>query len=320
VFDAKAFGAAVGAQIKAGVAAAVGPVLERMAALEERLRVLPVPKDGRDGINGKDGAPGVAGKDGAAGVDGKDGAPGAPGEPGAAGKDGAHGKDGAPGQKGDQGPEGKPGRDGIDGKDGKDGAAGAAGEPGQKGADGRDGRDGKDGRDGINGKDAADILPLPAIDPAKAYPLGTWAKHAGGLWVARRATDGMDGWDCVVSGVSALDVQMGADMRTLSLQISTSDGKTVSKAFTVPTMVYRGIWRDGEDYARGDTATRGGSLWVLTAEKSAGQPGTDNSGWQLAVKKGTDGRDGLKGEKGERGGEGKAGRDLTQMTLDGRRF
>ena len=85
MFDAKAFGAAVGAQIKAGVAAAVGPVLERMAALEEwrkAMQAMPVPKDGRDGINGKDGAPGVAGKDGAAGIDGKDGAPGAPGEPG----------------------------------------------------------------------------------------------------------------------------------------------------------------------------------------------------------------------------------------------
>ncbi len=287
MFDPAAFGAAVGAQIKAGIAQSLQPWIERVAALEQRIASIPAGKDGRDGIDGKDGAPGEPGKPGEKGADGV---------PGERGQDG---KDGMPGPKGE---DGKPGEKGADGKDG------------------RDGRDGKDGRDGEPGKDAADIQPIADIDPAKSYPRGTWAQHKGGLWVSRAATEGMSGWDCVVSGIDGITAELGKDARTLTVRIATSGGKSLELSASLPTMIYRGIWREGEQYAQGDTVTRGGSAWVLTAEAQKAKPGEDGSGWQLAVKKGTDGRDGLKGEKGERGGEGRAGRDLTQMTLDGKRY
>lgn len=54
--------------------------------------------------------------------------------------------------------------------------------------------------------------------------------------------------------------------------------------------IYRGIYKPGE-YEEGDSVTYGGSIWI--AEKDTkGTPGTANSGWRLAVKRGNDGKDG----------------------------
>lgn len=171
-------------------------------------------------------------------------------------------------------------------------------------------------RDGAAGRDGADIVPLSAIDPARAYPMGTWAKHAGGLWVARALTDGMTGWDCVVRGIDAIVVTPGQDLRSVQLAIRCSDGLAVQQTMTMPTMIYRGIWREEELYHRGDSATRDGSMWVLMADDQKGKPGDADSGWILSAKRGTNGRDGLRGEKGERGAEGRAGKDLTRLRDD----
>ena len=203
------------------------------------------------------------------------------------------------------------GRDGVDGRDGIDG---------KDGQDGRDGRDGKDGRDGTTGRDGAEIQPLPAIDPAKSYPQGTWAKHAGGLWLSRAATDGMTGWDCIVNGLAAVQVQAAEDLRSVTFGIEQSSGAADRKTLTLPTMIHRGVWREEDLYHRGDSTTRDGSMWVLMTDEQKGKPGDDGSGWVLSVKRGRDGRDGLRGEKGERGAEGRAGKDLTQMTFDGRKY
>jgi len=188
------------------------------------------------------------------------------------------------------------------------------------GIDGKDGRDGRDGKDGAAGRDGAEIQPVPAIDPAKSYPQGTWAKHAGGLWVTRAQTDGMTGWDCIVNGLDVITVIPGQDLRSLSLSTRCSNGAVAEKTVSVPTMIYRGVWNSEELYHRGDSTTYGGSGWVLMADEATGKPGDDGSGWQLSVKRGRDGKDGAKGEKGDRGPDGRPGKDLTQLGPDGRRW
>jgi hypothetical protein len=208
-----------------------------------------------------------------------------------------------------------PARDGIDGKsvepaeveqlvqralaalhkplDGIDGA------PGAKGIDGRDGKDGTDGRDG------AAIEPLPSIDPARAYPRGTWAKHAGGLWLARTLTDGMTGWDCIVVGIAALEVTSDGS-RNFAVKSLLSDGRSASAEFVLRTTEYRGAWAPGE-YHAGDIVSWDGSMWHCEEASTTERPGTP--AWRLSVKKGRDGKDGLRGARGERGTEGKPGRD-----------
>lgn len=190
--------------------------------------------------------------------------------------------------------ESAPVEPGPSGKDGKDG------EPGR---DGKDGRDGRDGKDGLDGKDALDVTVLPAIDEAKSYPRGTWAAHRGGLWVARKATEALDGWECVVVGVASMSAEFKSD-RELECVIELSDGtrRTTGKSF--PVMLDRGVYKQGMKAQAGDCVSFGGSLWVAQRDTDA-KPGTDDSGWRLAVKKGRDGKDGTDGKDGRDGLNGK---------------
>lgn len=57
--------------------------------------------------------------------------------------------------------------------------------------------------------------------------------------------------------------------------------------FCVPSVIYRGVWREGQ-FQRGDMVTWGGSLWHCDKETGE-KPGSGD--WTLAVKKGRDGKD-----------------------------
>jgi collagen type III alpha len=349
MLDTKALAAALLKTVREWVEPAVKGLSARIDALEERLKEVPSGprgergEKGDPGADGKDGAPGRDGKDGAQGEKGLAGERGEKGEPGDRGEKGEPGEPGKDGQAGERGEKGDPGKDGQDGRDGAPGDRGEKGEPGErgekgetglrgekgepgeagergeKGMDGRDGRDGKDGRDGAAGRDGAEIQPLTAIDAAKSYPQGTWAKHAGGLWLARAATDGMTGWDCIVSGIDSIELELGEDLRTLSLQVRCSNGTAVTKSVEMPVVIDRGIYRQDDTYAKGDGVTWAGSYWIAQKGGALGKPGEGETGWRLAVKKGRDGRDGAKGEKGDRGPEGRAGKDLTQLGFDGKK-
>jgi integrin beta 3 len=127
----------------------------------------------------------------------------------------------------------------------------------------------------------------------------------------------MTGWDCVVSGTDRIEIAVADDLRTFTFKFIASDGTVEQHKTILPALIYRGIWKEGDAYARGDSATRDGSMWVLMAEQQKGKPGDEGSGWVLSTKRGRDGRDGLRGETGERGAEGRPGKDLTQLGFDG---
>jgi hypothetical protein len=58
-------------------------------------------------------------------------------------------------------------------------------------------------------------------------------------------------------------------------------------------LAYRGVWRAGERYLKGDVTTRGGSMWVCLVQSTRDMPG-DGTGckdWQLCCKRGSDGKD-----------------------------
>jgi hypothetical protein len=56
-----------------------------------------------------------------------------------------------------------------------------------------------------------------------------------------------------------------------------------------PSIKYCGIHEPGKHYQPGDGVTHDGSLWICKTETSA-KPGDDYNGWQLAARKGRDGR------------------------------
>ncbi|MCS2155472.1 phage gp6-like head-tail connector protein [Scandinavium sp. H11S7] len=143
---------------------------------------------------------------------------------------------------------------------------------------------------GYNGRDALAIELEPFIDEKKSYPRGTYATHKGGLWRSHEKTHGIRGWECIVDGVSNVDINQD-NQRTFSISLERASGVVDIKSFDVPVTIYRDVFKSGTEYQPGDTVTWGGSLWhcnEVTADKP-GEPGS--KGWTLAVKKGRDLRD-----------------------------
>ncbi len=146
------------------------------------------------------------------------------------------------------------------------------------------------GKHGEDGRDALALELLPFIDESKSYPRGSYATHNGGLWRAYEKTHGMRGWECVVDGVAGVDVSMEG-MRNFTVTVNRASGASEKKAFDVPVMMYRGVFKSGDEYLPGDTVTWGGSLWHCD-EQTQDKPGeTGSKGWTLAAKRGRDGRD-----------------------------
>jgi hypothetical protein len=220
-----------------------------------------------------------------------------------------------------------PPKDGVDGRDGKDADPAAIMQMVKdavslvpKAMDGKPGEDGRDGRDGEPGRDAFAIEILDGIDPERKYQRGSFAAHNGGFWVARSATEGMKGWDCIANALADFDFEQADDLRTFNFTWKYANGKQVVKSAKIPVTIHRGIYRDDQVYERGDQTTRDGSQWTLMTDVQHDKPGVEGSGWQLSSKRGRDGRDGLRGDTGARGAEGRAGKDLTQIGPDGRKW
>lgn len=146
-----------------------------------------------------------------------------------------------------------------------------------------------DGEPGEDGKDALQLEIMPEIISEKSYPRGSYAIHSGGLWRSYQKTAGMTGWECLVDGISSIDISQ-SDERHFTVVATKSSGEKTEKSFSVPVMIYRDIFKDGQKYYPGDSVTWGGSVWYCHLE-TGDKPGEDGSkGWKLAVKRGRDAR------------------------------
>lgn len=276
--------------------------------VDSKISDLPAGPQGEPGIpgargeKGDRGDPGEAGPAGADGVMGPAGPMGPQGERGLPGESiqGPAGEKGEPGDRGErglQGPQGERGEPGPAGATGAEGQPGPAGERGPQGERGERGIDGRDGRDGQDGRDALEIEIQPTIEVGRSYARGTWAKFNGGLFRALRNTTSGDSvdlreWDCILNGFSLSPVhfQFSDDVRTLTTELRMSDGSAYRHDFRFPVMIHRGIWREQQEYVRGDCVTWGGSVWHCIADATREKPGQGSPSWQLAVKKGEDGK------------------------------
>ncbi|WP_338511230.1 phage portal protein [Erwinia aphidicola] len=147
----------------------------------------------------------------------------------------------------------------------------------------------EDGKNGEDGKDALQLEIAPELNAEKSYPRGTYAIHLGGLWRSYQKTTGMNGWECLVDGISEIDISQSEE-RSFTVSAVKSSGEKTEKTFSVPVMIYRDIFSEGEKYQPGDSVTWGGSVWYC-CEETADKPGESGSkGWKLAVKRGRDAR------------------------------
>lgn len=147
----------------------------------------------------------------------------------------------------------------------------------------------KDGEPGEDGKDALQLEIMPCIDEEKSYPRGSYAIHHGGVWRSYQKTTGLNGWECLVDGISSVDISQ-ANEREFTITAQLASGTKTEKSFSIPVMIYRDIFKDGEKYLPGDSVTWAGSVWYCHAE-TTDKPGEPSSkGWKLAVKRGRDAR------------------------------
>lgn len=265
------------------------------------------------------------------GVPGDRGEKGEPGPAGPQGEKGEAGAQGPQGEKGEPGPAGERGPQGEKGDRGEDaspeavakalladpgaaaalrGVAGAQGERGEPGPAGPQGERGAPGEAGPAGRSVTleELLPH-----AKAW-FADWALgfERNAQEVLERAAaripkpaDGKDGF-----GFEHLEFEQLGE-RAAVLRFRRGD-EVKSFDIKLPGFVYRNVYVEGMAYDRGDTVTRGGSLWMAMRDVAPGEvPGREDSGaWRLAVKKGSDGPKGERGEPGSNGANGKDGRNF----------
>ena|SRR6185436_2468595 len=201
--------------------------------------------------------------------------------PGPAGERGQPGERGEKGIDGSHGPAGPQGERGTDGEAGPAGPAGPQGERGQDGADGVPGRDGRDGAPG---------------------PAG--AKGVDGI-AGKDGADGRDGKD----GLGFDDLSMEHDgERAFTFRVASGE-RVKEYRFSVPCVIYRGVFSEGTEYERGDAVTWGGSQWIAkeTATVKPDESATAAKFWQLAVKRGREGKVGPEGKRGAIGPKGDKG-------------
>lgn len=195
-------------------------------------------------------------------------------------------------------------KDGADGKDGKDGRDGKDAEPidpqtvisavlaeletPQPGKDGRDGKDGQDGKS-FTAEDAKALLEPEIAKWALDFERraqDTLQRTIDRLPKPKDGVDGSHGRDGVDAlGFDDLTVQHDGERGFTLMFVS---GERVKEfTFSVPVVLDRGYYREGEAFQKGDGVTFAGSYWIAQGTTQT-KPEIGNEDWRLAVKKGRD--------------------------------
>jgi integrin beta 3 len=167
------------------------------------------------------------------------------------------------------------------GRDGQPGPAGPAGERGEPGSQGSRGEKGDPGDPGLAGRDGE---PGPTGERGEPGARGERGEKGE---AGKDGRDGRDGKD----GIASVDEVRAVAGKAVDDRLEAEVKKQLAAHFAaLPILLYRGIYREGEAYLPGHTATHAGSLWHCN-ESTSDKPGEGNKAWTLIVKRGRDGKD-----------------------------
>ncbi|MEO3387330.1 hypothetical protein [Mesorhizobium sp. CAU 1741] len=97
--------------------------------------------------------------------------------------------------------------------------------------------------------------------------------------------------------LSDFDATLMDDGRTVLLSFDQGE-QSFKVELGIPAMIYRGVFKEGRSYEKGDTVTWGGSLWHCDVDATEEKPDSQAKHWTLAAKRGRDGKDAVvKAEK-----------------------
>lgn len=150
----------------------------------------------------------------------------------------------------------------------------------------KDGTDGKDGRNGLDAvkffRDANGHLIVVKSD-GSTDDLGEYVGKDGAP--GERGKDGAD-------GVGFDDMEFHYDgERTATFRFVKGD-RIREEKISLPVMLYRGIFREGESYKQGDVCTWGGHVWHCDTDTNDKPDGKERC-WTMAMRKARDGKDGM---------------------------
>jgi hypothetical protein len=144
-------------------------------------------------------------------------------------------------------------------------------------------KDGADGKDGVGMAgaliDRSGEL-VVTLSNGETKNLGPVVGRDG---IDAKGEDGKDGL-----GFDDLDVTYDGE-KTITLKFTKGE-RTKEFAFSMPVVIDRGVYREGNEYKAGDGVTWGGSFWIAQKDTSS-KPDTGDD-WRLSVKRGRDGKPG----------------------------
>lgn len=140
--------------------------------------------------------------------------------------------------------------------------------------------------------------PLPA--PTVEEVAGTFERRFSDLTLSwerqardtfEKAADRMpkpkDGRDAVE--LENFDLILAEDGRTVTVKMQAGE-TVIEKSVKIAAVMDRGIFKRGDAYEKGDGVSYGGSYWIAKCDNPQGVPGTGETDWRCAVKKGRDGK------------------------------
>lgn len=90
--------------------------------------------------------------------------------------------------------------------------------------------------------------------------------------------------------LESFDIALGDDLRTFTVKMQAGD-VLLEKSVKIPALIDRDTYKPGAAYEKGDGVSYGGSFWIAKCDAPQGVPGSGETDWRCAVKKGRDGKD-----------------------------
>jgi len=140
-------------------------------------------------------------------------------------------------------------------------------------------------------------LPVPSVEEIA----GTFERRFSDLTLSwerqardtfEKAADRMpkpkDGQDAL--SLENFDMVIGDDGRTVTVKMQAGE-TVIEKSVKIAAVIDRDIFKSDGAYEKGDGVSYGGSFWIAKCDAPKGVPGSGETDWRCAVKKGRDGKD-----------------------------
>jgi hypothetical protein len=140
-------------------------------------------------------------------------------------------------------------------------------------------------------------LPVPSVEEIA----GTFERRFSDLTLAwerqardtfEKAADRMpkpkDGRDAL--NLEDFDLNLADDGRTFTVKMQAGE-TVIEKSVKIAAVIDRETFKHDGTYEKGDGVSYGGSFWIAKCDQPKGVPGSGETDWRCAVKKGRDGKD-----------------------------